>query len=72
MQQSTCETRDWKLLFESSMPTVGNQTGVPYTRASHPTLNIVVGNIEHQSLSISQDINEGIGAVVWDCVRIMR
>ena len=64
---------DWKLLFQNTPPVVGNRTGVPFTRASRSTIDIAIpsGN-GLVTLDIAQDVDSGIGAVIWDCVRHLK
>ena len=44
--------------------------GISYMRSMQPTLNVTVAN--GLQLVVHQDLNEGIGAVVWDCVCYMQ
>lgn len=71
MAQSECTFRDWKILFEKASPVVGSRAGVSFVRASYPTLDVTVSgdNGINTTVCVHQDIDGGIGAVVWDCVR---
>jgi hypothetical protein len=57
-------------LFENASPVVGSRTGVSFVRASHPTLDVKIRNCDemNRTIHVNQDIDGGIGAVVWDCV----
>lgn len=56
----------WELLYENPLPGFGNKTGVSYLRASQEVIEICC---QESCVMIQQDLNKGIGGVVWDCVR---
>lgn len=62
--------RRWQVMFEAppfqAHEKTSSKGGISYMRSMQPTLNIVAAH--GVQLAVHQDLNEGVGAVVWDCV----
>jgi hypothetical protein len=52
-------------MYDSPLPEYGNRTGVPYFRASQEVVEVLCHPI---TIKIAQDLQKGLGGVVWDCV----
>jgi hypothetical protein len=60
------EQRWEESLYENPLPGYGNKTGVSYLRATQEVIEV---SCQEKCVLIRQDLNKGIGGVVWDCVR---
>lgn len=59
----------WNQIYEKSLCEIGNKTGVPYMRASQSIIEIYLNN---KQINIQQNLSDGIGSVVWDCVSFLK
>lgn len=58
---------NWRDIYNNPLPEYGNKTGVSYLRASQINLEIYCNK---RKVIFKQDINKGLGGVIWDCVSI--